>query len=120
MTDSQDRVAPPSAEPVVVIGGGVAGLSAAAALAARGTRVIVADARAQLGGRATAFRDRDTGELVDNGQHGLFGCYRAPCEFLNRIGAPGGVRVQPSLTVPFIDRVGRRTVLRCPRLPSPL
>ena len=58
---------------VVVVGGGFAGLSAAAALAERGKRVLVADARAQLGGRATAFRDRETGELVDNGQLVLFG-----------------------------------------------
>src|SRR3954462_12629277 len=120
MPDSQDRLVPPSSDPVVVIGGGFAGLSAAAALADRGTRVIVADARAQLGGRATAFRDRDTGELVDNGQHVLFGCYRATFEFLNRIDAADRVRVQPSLTVPYIDRDGRRTVLRCPSLPSPL
>src|SRR3954464_9126857 len=120
MPDSQDRLAPPSSDPVVVIGGGVAGLSAAAPLSARGTRVIVADARAQLGGRATAFRDRDTGELVDNGQHVLFGCYRATFEFLNRIAAADRVPVQRSLAIPYIDGAGRRSILRCPTLPSPL
>ena len=106
--------------PVVVIGGGFAGLSAAAALAERGTRVLVVDARPQLGGRATAFADRETGELVDNGQHVLFGCYRATFEFLDRIGALDNVRVQPTLSVPYIDRAGRRSVLKCPALPSPL
>src|SRR3954463_6302386 len=119
MPDSQDRLAPPSSNPVVVIGGGLAGRSAAAALAARGPRVIVADARAQLGGRATAFRDRETGELVDNGQHVLFGCYRATFEFLERIHAADRVRVQRSLSLPYVDRAGRRSVLRCPPLPSP-
>ena len=104
---------------IVVVGGGFAGLSAAALLSGRGRRVLVADARAQLGGRATAFRDRETGELVDNGQHVLFGCYRATFEFLDRIGASDRVRVQPSLAVPYIDRAGRRSVLRCPGLPSP-
>jgi squalene-associated FAD-dependent desaturase len=106
--------------PVVVIGGGFAGLSAAAALAERGLRVVVLDARSQLGGRATAFADRETGELVDNGQHVLFGCYRATFEFLERIGALDNVRVQPALSVPYLDGAGRRTVLRCPSLPSPL
>lgn len=104
---------------VVVVGGGFAGLSAAAALAEQGKRVLLADARAQLGGRATAFRDRETGELVDNGQHVLFGCYRATFEFLERIGASDRVRVQPSLAVPYIDRTGRRSILQCPKLPSP-
>jgi len=105
---------------VVVVGGGFAGLSAATALASRGARVVVADARPQLGGRATAFVDRSTGELVDNGQHVLFGCYAATFEFLHRIGAMGNVRVMPALEVPYIDTLGRRSVLKCPPLPSPL
>ena len=106
--------------PIVIIGAGVAGLSAATALAHAGRTVLVLDARSQPGGRATAFADRDTGELVDNGQHVLFGCYRATFEFLRRIGAMDNIRVQPSLAVPYIDRSGRRSVLRCPALPSPL
>jgi squalene-associated FAD-dependent desaturase len=107
-------------DPVVIVGAGVAGLSAGASLAQSGHRVLVLDARPQLGGRATAFTDRETGELVDNGQHVLFGCYRATFEFLDRIGAIDHVRIQPSLSVPYVDRSGRRTVLRCPPLPSPL
>ena len=105
---------------VVVIGGGFAGLSAAAALAGRGVRVQVLDARPQLGGRATAFTDRETGELVDNGQHVLFGCYRETFEFLGRIQALDHVRVQPSMEVAYLDAEGGRSVLRCPALPSPL
>jgi squalene-associated FAD-dependent desaturase len=105
---------------VVVIGGGFAGLSAAAALAGRGVRVHVLDARPQLGGRATAFADRETGELVDNGQHVLFGCYRETFEFLGRIQALEHVRVQPSMEVVYLDAEGARSVLRCPALPSPL
>ena len=105
---------------VVIIGGGFAGLSAGALLAERGARVTVLDARPQLGGRATAFVDRETGELVDNGQHVLFGCYRETLEFLRRIDAMGNIRIQPSMSVPYVDNVGRRTVLQCPTLPSPL
>jgi squalene-associated FAD-dependent desaturase len=105
---------------VAVIGGGVAGLAAASALAEAGRRVLVLEARGELGGRATAFIDRETGELVDNGQHVLFGCYRETFRLLRRIGADGNVRVQPSLAVPYLDAAGRRSVLRCPALPSPL
>ena len=42
---------------VIVIGGGFAGLSAATALAERGIRVLVLEARPSLGGRASVFTD---------------------------------------------------------------
>jgi len=105
---------------VAVVGGGVAGLAAASALAEAGRRVIVLEARGTLGGRATAFRDRVTGELVDNGQHVLFGCYHETFRFLRRIGGAANVRLQPSLEVPYFDSGGNRSVLRCPRIPAPL
>src|SRR6185503_20818900 len=89
-------------------------------LAEAGRRVLVLEARGELGGRATAFRDRVTGELVDNGQHVLFGCYHETFRFLRRVGAESNVRIQPSLEVPYLAPDGRRTVLRCPRWPPPL
>jgi squalene-associated FAD-dependent desaturase len=82
--------------------------------------VLVLEGRARLGGRATAFHDRETGELVDNGQHVLFGCYHETLAFLRRVGASGNVRVQPSLEVPYVDLDGRRSLLRCPKWPAPL
>lgn len=104
----------------VVVGAGFAGLSAAARLAEAGLRVAVFDARPQLGGRATAFRDRATGELVDNGQHVLFGCYHETFAFLRRIGAEAQVAVQSRLRVPYLDASGRHSRLDCPPLPAPL
>ena len=109
-----------SAAPVIVIGGGFAGLSAACHLADRGEKVVVLEARGRLGGRATAFQDRQTGETVDNGQHVMFGCYRETLAFLERIGALANIRTQPTLEIPFVDAAGRRTLLRCPSLPAPL
>lgn len=104
----------------VVVGSGCAGLSAAVRLARSGVRVLVLEARARLGGRATAFTDRETGELVDNGQHALMGCYRETFAFLREIGAEGHVWRQPELAVTTIERNGTRSRLRCPSLPSPL
>ena len=103
-----------------MVGGGFAGLSAGALLAERGVRVLVLDARPRLGGRATAFQDRDTGEIVDNGQHVMFGCYRETLAFLRRIGAEQNVRTQASLEIPFISKTGERSRLACPRWPAPL
>jgi squalene-associated FAD-dependent desaturase len=105
---------------VIVVGGGFAGLSAATALAERGARVLLVEARPTLGGRATAFTDPATGERVDNGQHVLFGCYHETFRFLRRIGAEGHVRVQRRLAVDIVDRHGRWSRLACPALPSPL
>lgn len=104
---------------VVVIGGGFAGLSAAVRLTRRGARVLVLEAKARLGGRATAFTDRDTGEIVDNGQHVLLGCYVETFAFLREIGAADSVTMQPQLAVTMIDRQGTRTRLSCPALPAP-
>src|SRR3984893_8665031 len=101
---------------VAVIGAGFAGLSAAAQLTRRGARVLVLEARARLGGRATAFPDRDTGELVDNGQHILLGCYTETFAFLRDVGALDNVRLQPQLAVTMIDRMGVRSRLVCPSL----
>ena len=90
-------------------------------LAEHGIRVLVLEARGRLGGRATAFVDRETGERVDNGQHVMFGCYVETLRFLRRISAAGSVRIQPALQVPFIDESGRRSELSCPAaLPPPL
>jgi squalene-associated FAD-dependent desaturase len=104
---------------VVVVGAGFAGLSAAVRLTRRGSRVLVLEARSRLGGRATAFADAVTGELVDNGQHVLLGCYDETFSFLDSIGAIDNVRLQPQLSVTMIDRAGHRSRLVCPPLPAP-
>jgi zeta-carotene desaturase len=105
---------------VIVIGGGFAGLSAATALAEKGVRVLVLEARPSLGGRASAFVDPVTGERVDNGQHILTGAYHETFRFLRRIGTAAKVYVQPGLAVDIVDSEGRVSRLACPALPAPL
>jgi squalene-associated FAD-dependent desaturase len=105
---------------VAIVGGGFAGLSAAAALAERGNRVIVLEARPRLGGRAASFTDPATGERVDNGQHLLIGGYVETFRFLRRVGAEDHVFLQSRLLVEFVDRDGVRSRLRSLPLPAPL
>lgn len=104
---------------VIVVGAGVAGLAAATSLAERGACVLVVEARPSTGGRAGSYTDPATGDVVDNGQHILMGCYRESFALLRRIGAAGHVKVQPSLEVPYVDAAGRGSTLACPPLPSP-
>ncbi len=75
-----------SARPdVVVVGGGIAGLTAALELASSGVRVELVETRKKLGGRATSFDDVRSGERLDNCQHVALGCctnFIALCERL--------------------------------------
>ena len=62
------------ARTVTVIGGGVAGMSAACALAQSGYRVQLVERRGYLGGRASSYLHPGVNEIIDNCQHVLFGC----------------------------------------------
>lgn len=105
---------------VIVVGAGFAGLSAAVRLVEQGARVLVVEERRRLGGRATAFPDPATGEIVDNGQHALFGCYHETFDFLKTIGADGDVALDDRLEIDVIEKNGRRSRLSTPAWPPPL
>lgn len=105
---------------VIVAGAGFAGLSAAVRLVEQGARVLVVEERHRLGGRATAFPDPATGEIVDNGQHALFGCYRETFAFLKAIGAEHDVALDDCLEIEIVDRDGRRSRLTTPAWRPPL
>lgn len=104
---------------VVIIGAGFAGLAAAVRLAGAGLGVLVIEEGPRLGGRATAFTDRETGERVDNGQHVLFGCYRETYAFLRCIGTAELAPLQSRLRLTMADTDGRQATLLCPALPAP-
>jgi uncharacterized protein with NAD-binding domain and iron-sulfur cluster len=105
---------------VAIVGGGFAGLTAGVELAARGIPVTLFEARARLGGRAYSFRDDESGEVVDNGQHAMMGCYTATLAFLEQIGALHKVRRQPNLRVEMLDARRGAGVIAAAPLPSPL
>jgi squalene-associated FAD-dependent desaturase len=103
----------------VIIGGGFAGLAAATRLAAHGREVVLLERRSFLGGRAYSFVDRVTGDVVDNGQHLMMGCYHDTLNFLDRIGSKKKLHTQPQTTVAFLEEGGRSSELRFPALPAP-
>ena len=73
---------------IAVIGGGVAGLTAAATLAERGYSVTLFEASSQPGGRArtVVVENNNLMHLLDNGQHILLGAYRETLALLQKIG----------------------------------
>ena len=105
---------------VAIIGGGFAGLAAGVELAARGFCVHVFEARAHLGGRAYSFTDDASGEVVDNGQHAMMGCYSHTLAFLERIGATRKLRRQRNLHVEMVHRQRGSGAIAASSLPSPL
>jgi zeta-carotene desaturase len=106
------------AKTVTVIGGGVAGMSAACALAEAGLRVQVVERRGYLGGRASSYLHPGVGEVIDNCQHVLFGCCTNLVGFYKRIGAAEQIHWTSEMTM--IEPGGKRSTLGPSFLPAPL
>jgi len=102
----------------IVIGGGLAGISAALCLADAGRKVVLLERRGRLGGRAFSFQ---RGPLtVDNGQHVFLRCCEAYRALLNRLGVQHLVTLQDHLDIPVLRPDGRRARLtRLPGVPAP-
>jgi squalene-associated FAD-dependent desaturase len=102
---------------VLVIGGGLAGLSSAVALADAGLQVRLIEKRPHLGGRATSYTLPD-GSEVDNCQHVTLGCCTNLADFYSRVGAGDKIRFYGKLY--FVDKKGRRSTIESAPLPPPL
>ena len=105
---------------VVVIGGGLAGITAACELADAGLKVTLAEKRPFLGGRAYSYTDRRSGVEVDNGQHVFLGCCRQYIGLLKRLGVWHKAYLQKRMRVRVIDKVWGESVLQSGSLPPPL
>jgi squalene-associated FAD-dependent desaturase len=103
---------------VIVIGGGVAGMSAACALADSGFQVTLVERRGYLGGRASSYLHPGVNEIIDNCQHVLFGCCTNLVAFYERIGAKEKIHWTRDMVM--IEPGGRRSKLGPMPLPAPL
>lgn len=86
----------------IVVGGGFAGLSAAAFLADKNHNVHLIEASPKLGGRAYSFLNSTHNSILDNGQHIMMGCYHSTIKFLEIIGSNKCVDIQKNLKVDFV------------------
>src|SRR4051794_41657997 len=107
---------------VLIAGGGLAGLSAAAALGGAGFDVDLFESRAFLGGRATSYSvptaDESEPEEIDNCQHVLLRCCVNLLDFYTRLGVRDRIKFYREFY--FLEPGGRLSVLRRGRVPPPL
>ncbi len=104
----------------VVIGGGFAGLTAAAYLSNSGFQVELFEASPKLGGRAYSFYDNESGSIIDNGQHIMMGCYKETLNFIKLIGAENNLNFQRRLKVNFLKENSNLIPLKTLPLPYPI
>ena len=96
---------------VYVVGAGLAGLSAATILAARGARVTLYRGAGQAGGRCRSYFDPTLGQVIDNGNHLVLSGNHAVHDYLARIGARGrACRADAAPHSPFVDLRERRAL----------
>ena len=86
-----------------VIGGGIAGLTAATALAQRGAEVELFEAGPQAGGRCRSYFDPNLGLTIDNGNHLVLSGNHAVYAYLQRIGSVGALSGPDHAMVDFVD-----------------
>src|SRR5262245_42426255 len=106
---------------VFIAGGGLAGLSAAAALGSAGYEVELFEARPFPGGRATSYAvpgGEEVAEVIDNCQHVLLRCCVNLLDFYQRLGVRERIRFYREFF--FLEPGGRISVFRRGRLPAPL
>ncbi|MDX8384111.1 MAG: FAD-dependent oxidoreductase [Ghiorsea sp.] len=89
---------------VAVVGGGIAGLTAALRLAEQGYDVDLFEAAPALGGRTKSFYDEISATWVDNGPHMVVGAYAATIKLLQDAHALHHLSWQDSLNLPLWEQ----------------
>ena len=98
---------------VYVVGAGLAGLSCAVALAAKGVRATVLEASAQAGGRCRSYHDPQLDMVLDNGNHFILSGNGAAFDYLRAIGSADRMAGPEHADLDFVDfRDGARWTIR--------
>lgn len=88
---------------VYVVGAGLAGLSAAVAVADAGFAVEVIEAAPQAGGRCRSYFDATLGQVIDNGNHFVLTGNHATMKYLADTGSAGGLEGPEKARTSFVD-----------------
>jgi len=96
-----------------VIGAGLAGLSAAVALAGKGMRVEVSESAGQAGGRCRSYFDAGLGMTIDNGNHLVLSGNASTMRYLRSIGAQNALVGPDNANANFVDmKTGKRWTIK--------
>lgn len=96
-----------------VIGGGLAGLSAAVTASRAGRPVTLYEATAACGGRCRSYFDAELGLSLDNGNHMILSGNKSAAAFIRAIGADDLFDMPDNPLFPFLDlKTGREWALR--------
>ena len=100
----------------IVVGAGLAGLTAAADLADGGAEVLVLEKRDVPGGKVSSWTE---GRYpVESGLHIFFGCYRELLEMMRRVGAHEHINWKEH-TIHVAQPGGKVSKFRFPNVPAP-
>ena len=86
---------------ILIIGGGLSGLSSALYLTEMGFQVEIVEASPKLGGRTYSFEYKGKNRVIDNGQHILMGCYSHTLDYINKIKSEDKIYFQDSLQINY-------------------
>jgi zeta-carotene desaturase len=104
-------------QPVIVVGGGIAGIAAALHLSEHNVPVTLLETRTKLGGRATSFTDVRTAETIDNCQHVAMGCCTNYLDLCRRLAVLQHMQWTEHTT--WVEAGGRTSVIARCALPAP-
>lgn len=107
------------AKEVIIVGGGLSGISSAIWAIEKGIRPIIFERSAQLGGRVASLYAKDSKNKIDIGQHILSSNYKETKYLLSRIGSINKVYFQKRLKIDFKLEPNKKLTFRSWFLPSP-
>ncbi len=105
------------AKKVIIIGAGIAGISAALELINANYEIHLYEQKNEIGGRVSSIFDKFSNEYIDNGQHLLIGAYHNFLNFLEKIKRRKYIEEQTSLSVTFLDNNLVKDTLNTSKLP---
>jgi squalene-associated FAD-dependent desaturase len=104
---------------ILIIGGGIAGISAAVQAIENAMFPVVVEKNRYLGGRVRSFEAVDLQKTMDNGQHVLSAAYEETSRLLKKIGSKEKIFFQKNFQALFVRSARQHLPFTATCLPAP-